>query len=71
MVAVVMDQPAFLMRYLGLCDVDVRREPLLRHGLKNQFTLGDRKLHSATRAHELPIFRVAGPNATRCPVLND
>ena len=57
--------------YLGLCDVDFRREPLLRHGLKNQFTLGDRKLHSTTRAHELPIFGVAGPNANCCPVLND
>ncbi len=56
MVAVFIYQPAFLTRYLGLCDVDFRREPLPRHKLKDQFTLGDRELHSTTRAREFPIF---------------
>jgi hypothetical protein len=63
--------PAFRTRHLGLHDVGLRREPLLRHRLKDQFTLGNRKLYSATRTRESPIFGVAWPNAAGCPVLND
>jgi hypothetical protein len=33
------------------------------YGLKDEFTLGSGKLHSAARAREFPIFRMAELNA--------
>jgi hypothetical protein len=58
-------QSPFVTPHLGLYDVGVR------HRLKDQFTVSDRKLDSATGAREFPILGVAGSNATCCSVLNE
>ena len=55
---------------LGLLDAAVDEEPLLRHGLEQEFTLDDNEFHPTVGARELPIFRVAGPNAASSPVFN-
>src|ERR1700675_3903675 len=56
---------------LGLCDQHVRPEPPPRYRLKDEFTLGDRKRHSAARAREFPIFRMTKQNVVRWPVVYD